>query len=180
MWRRHRLALNTARLQRWRHAGAMVAEVTTQKSINWSRSIQHQPLNHLETDENCDFPLFQDHPKKPWKYVLFTCFCTGKYAPCTGKYAPGTGYTLGYVQNTYFLRTLDVLFTYFGVRLNNHIFTHDSPNAGRTDLHNCFGSRGNHHKRSMGNLANKTQTQQYYIKGVRCVCRSIFNRLWSM
>ena len=58
-----------------------------------------------------------DNAKKPRKYVLCTGFGTEKYAPFTDFYAPGTGYTLGYVQNTYFVRTLYVLFTYFGVRL---------------------------------------------------------------
>ena len=55
--------------------------------------------------------------KKAWKYVYFTCFGTEKYVPCTEMYVPGTGYTLGYVQSTYFVRVLCVFCTYFGVRL---------------------------------------------------------------
>lgn len=67
-----------------------------------------------------------EHPKKPWKYVLFTCFLTGNHVPFTDKHVPCTGYTLGYAQSTYFVRTLDVLCTYSGVRckiifsLQNH------------------------------------------------------------
>lgn len=55
--------------------------------------------------------------KNPWKYVFCTGFCTEKYVLCTQKHVPGTGYTLGYVQNTYFVRVLCVFCMYFGVRV---------------------------------------------------------------
>lgn len=105
------------------------------------------------------------HDEKPWKYVLCTCFVTGKHAPFTGKYVPITGYTLGYVQNTYLVRILDVLWTYFGVRLATCCFNDSSGHFSLDEpmphlVSTCFYSMS---FRTLDLLLHSFASNQHYL-----------------